>query len=555
MPLCSKTWTFLLLALGLAAPAVAQTGTITANPPGCHPALGSSTCEITLSWTSQNAPDAVVRVVFESGAFGGYVNHAPNKPAGVTIPWISATPRRFVLFEDDGPSATELASTPFITARPAQIRASCNGCLLGGAGSCSIDLAWEAPFAPPGSTVRTVIESTGAFGAWSHSSTSHAGLTIPWITLQQRRFVILAGPGTTGAPVLADSGIVQAVSSGLQTAVCRGGSNFQWFDLDVDPNEPNPALRCDRGPYGVLKAFAANQAAIRSALMDMHSNGQRVLRLGIHYSVNTANSGNATVPVDSAGRLGAGDLQNLEDLLEMVKDEDFEEIILTFFGHGKSDPNDSAVQLSCAGGPAGCVTVATLVDRAKNLIAQVRPVVRASGLAYRLDLRNEGMPVVSNAEATAYAHDLWSWYSATYGKLDTVGFSIVGDNAVNIANRVSNMGNVYGTDLPLVHQWHFYNRCVPDEGGLLTAAHDAMSQAGIPGPFIIGETYFQDALGAESLRTAIQATGREVLYLLQWPQLRPTYVGNVRKASCELFCPQVSVGSTVPFDEYTSRGF
>jgi hypothetical protein len=80
---------------------------------------------------------------------------------------------------------------------------------------------------------------------------------------------------------------------------------------------------------------------------------------------------------------------------------------------------------------------------------------------------------------------------------------------------------------------------------MFIAAHNKMVQMGIGNGagWIIGEAYYNDATAASGLRAAMDATGRPVFYLMQWPLER----GGA--------CQDATVAPPTAFNNYSSKGF
>jgi hypothetical protein len=75
-------------------------------------------------------------------------------------------------------------------------------------------------------------------------------------------------------------------------------------------------------------------------------------------------------------------------------------------------------------------------------------------------------------------------------------------------------------------------------------AYNSLNLAGYAGVgWIIGEAFYNDAVEAQGLQSAIQSTGQTVFYLTQWPLQSST--------ACQL----VSIAGVLDFTNYRSYGF
>lgn len=295
-----------------------------------------------------------------------------------------------------------------------------------------------------------------------------------------------------------------------------GGSNYDFYNLTGG---------CDREPYGVIDSFNAGRDTITAQLHQMYDAGQRRLRIGIFHQ-HAPDSG--TVMDSSSGDLSPVDRQQLTDLLAAVRAAGFQEIDVVFMPLGADDPhswssmNESAYQEDW------------------GVISRLHPLIAAAGIPYRIDLLNEGMPMSDQPALRAYTQRLWADYTAAFGSADTVGFSMT----VWIADRVTQMSAVYGSNPPSVFELHLYgDSWNGDEYQQFVEADQKMTALGYHQPWIIGETYFDDGTAADGIRRAIADTGRTVQYLTQWPLTRAQK------------CADVDQAPPVPFDAYHAAGF
>jgi hypothetical protein len=143
----------------------------------------------------------------------------------------------------------------------------------------------------------------------------------------------------------------------------------------------------------------------------------------------------------------------------------------------------------------------------------LRPIIASSGLAYRLDLFNEGIPDPSQpVAALQYVQRLWIDYTSRFGKADTVGFSVISDND----RRVRQFPTVYNGNFPNVFDFHFYENAYSN----FSVVHQACVDLGLPQSWILGEAFYDDAQEAKELKQVIRDTGQTVLFLTQWIQKR-----------------------------------
>jgi hypothetical protein len=296
----------------------------------------------------------------------------------------------------------------------------------------------------------------------------------------------------------------------------RGGSNYAWFQLDPD---------CRRGPYGVIANYHTAKSVIDQQLRDMFAKGQRRLRIPIYHGRRI---GGGTNLESFGGDLTPQCRENFKNLLATIRQIGFSEIIVGFFPQGYNQPlRWTAFQPD-------------IFAENWRLIRNLRPLIAAAGVPYRIDLANETSPDPAHPIALEYCQRLWNLYAAAYGTRDTVGFSIIVD-----AGRLQLLPAVYGNSpfgrhgRPNVLDLHFY----ADPATHFETAASMLRAAGYRQPWIVGETYFNDADEAGALRQAIRATHQKVLFLLQWPLSRGAA------------CRDVSLTPPLDFDQYIAHGF
>ncbi len=330
------------------------------------------------------------------------------------------------------------------------------------------------------------------------------------------------GGGTSGAGGDGgDAGVGgqggSAGSGGNPDPISHSGSNYAWYDLNG----------CNREPYGIVYNYHVARSTVQAQLQTMYDNGQRRLRIPIYFCHGCATG---TVMDSTGGNLSAQHRANLADFLADVHAKGFEEVMVGFFPQAANHPASWSSWSEA------------LFQENWNLIVNLRPIIAAAGIQYRIDLMNEGSPPSSLTQLREYCRKLWTNYEYTYGKNDTVGFSIPpGADSSDLQDRIQNIPYIYGGSFPYLYSLHFYNS---PHASFLTAnsAMNALSPSQTQG-WIVGETYYNDRPTAEALRSAITQTGRTVYYLTQWP------------ITTQWACPDVDVTPPSEIGEYQALGF
>src|SRR3954447_9286118 len=314
--------------------------------------------------------------------------------------------------------------------------------------------------------------------------------------------------------------LVSVAALAANLVLAPGGSNFSWYRVD----RPQPDV-CVREPYGVIPNYdkADGQSAIKDELAQMIASGQRRLRIGIFHG-HGFDTG--TVMDSTGGDLSPPNRRNLADLLAAVKAAGFTQIEVAFHPEGPAVGDWTRWNQA-------------LYDENWSLIRQLRPLIRAAGLPYWLDLSNEAIPTAQQPLVRRYSRTLWGDYTRAFGRDDTVGFSVIGDPA-----HVSQIPTVYGTTPPRVFDVHFYGGTSGmNEFELFRSSDALMARFGLRQPWIIGEAFYDDATAARGLRSAIAGSSRPVYYLTQWPLTRGSQ------------CADVDVPAPMSFGAYDAAGF
>jgi hypothetical protein len=313
------------------------------------------------------------------------------------------------------------------------------------------------------------------------------------------------------------------LAASLAIAQAQGGSNYGWYQING----------CDREPYGVIYNYDTQSQVINSQLQQMYNNGQRRLRIPIYHG-HGLNTG--TVMDSTGGNLSPQFRTNLANLLVEIRSIGYVEVEVGFFPIGATDPTQWDRN--------GAGYSEDSYQENWNVVYNLHSIIANAGFpVYRIDLINEGIPTSAQPALLQYTQHLWNDYVSVFGKNDTVGASVIVD-----ADRISQMPVVYGNSRygnhgsPYLFDIHLYDGSNPSQ--LFMTAYNSLNLAGYAGVgWIIGEAFYNDAVEAQGLQSAIQSTGQTVFYLTQWPLQSST--------ACQL----VSIAGVLDFTNYRSYGF
>jgi hypothetical protein len=308
--------------------------------------------------------------------------------------------------------------------------------------------------------------------------------------------------------------------SATATGAERGGSNYNFYHINSD---------CSRDQYGVIGQYDTARGTIDHQLKEMYANGQRRLRLVIFYGHGLYTG---TVLDSAGGNFAPRYRANLAALLAEIKAIGYRGLDFAFGPQLQNSPWQPQL------GGEWPQWREDMYQEHWHLIENLRPIFVASGLPYHIDLLGEAIPTATQPMYMRYTRRMWAEYTRTYGKSDTVGFSII---PAITPDRIAQMRKIYGDDPPPLFDLHMYH----DAYSYFTSAHERLARLGYGNiPWIIGETYYNDARDAKEFAQAIKDTGQKVLYLYQWPL--------TRKEGCQ---GAVDVPAPLQFNEYTARGF
>ncbi len=366
----------------------------------------------------------------------------------------------------------------------------------------------------------------------------------PWISVGSSCTFLLRSESVTGNEI--DSVTVvgqQAQSTPLITAQ-RGGSNHLYYRYP-DPSSGDSAYN-----YGIMLHYheAGVRQIVRNQLQQMYQNGQRSLRVLVHFA-HSPDTGFNTTPAESSrkcvvsttGSCPAGSeyfmplqyQQNLRDYLADIRTTGFERVMLALGPQWINDfysCNNSSIPVSLRQQLyAGSPLVNELIEESWGMAKELRAIAVGSGLPYLIDLSNEYMPptnlsdfgqcakdiVEGTATTPGYLRFLWGRYVANYGTQDTVGFSVIVGNVWDADNRLARMPQ-FLSPLPAVYSLHSYTGSGDVYGGL-QRAYQVTGNFGRR-PWIIGETDSRSPAAASAIRSFIlNHPQQQVLHVMQWP--------------------------------------
>ena len=278
----------------------------------------------------------------------------------------------------------------------------------------------------------------------------------------------------------------------------RGGSNYAWYNV----------VNCDREPYGILKNYHTGNVKriVQRQLANMYRQGQRGLRVPLFHARVV---GGGTNLKSDGGDLEPIHRENLANFLEDVRNAGFNNLLFGFFPVGDNDPNRWTNW-----------SESHFIEN-WNVVVNLRPIIISSGLNYKIDLRNEGAPADNQPVGKQYAMRMWDNYAGTFGRADTVGFSVPTGTAndpenVTMKARVRNLIEIYDNlphGRPFIWDFHIFD----DFLSRFNSVDEMLDELGEQDrEIIIGETYYNHRRTNFRLRYLAEPS-RIVQAVYQWP--------------------------------------
>jgi hypothetical protein len=541
------------------------TGTLTATPATVTIPAGQSTGTTTLNWTAQGASAFHVTVscgggaesLFASSGAGSYNQAAPWITVGANCAFRlrANTTTGPVLATANVTGVAGQAPTGSISASPTTVN------IPSGQSTGSSTISWNTSGVTQAHVRSSCAGATQTgFAVTGAGSFSQVANFIP----VGASCIFQLRADSAGGTLL---GSVTVTGQQTQTLITthRGGSNHLYY------RHPTPG---GGGGYDYGIALHYHEPGVRSTvqsqLQQMYANGQRSMRVFVHY-LHAPGATITTTPAESSRkcRVEVKDIrncpagseyflpeqyrQNLTQYLADIRSARFERVVVAIgpqwindFYHC-ADPGipESIRQQLYAGSPL----VNELFEESWGVAKETRAIAAASKLPYLIDLGNEYIPpsnltgcakdiIEGTASTQGYLRFMWGRYVANYGTQDTVGFSVIVGNSWDADNRLARMPQ-FLSPLPAVYSLHSYSGSGDIYGGL-RRAYTVTGNFGRR-PWIIGETDNRSTTAANDLRRfVLDQPQQQVLYVLQWPGFNCT-----TEAEC----------LPLDFSAFISRGF
>lgn len=549
---------------------VSQTpvGSIAASPATVVIPAGQTHGTTYLGWSASNADSFHVTVACDGGGEGLFASSGPGTHTQAA-PWIGVGMTcnfRLRAGTTSGPELGNVIVQGVAGAPPASgsISASPTTVLIpSGSTTGSSTINWNTA-----NTSQAVVLSSCAGGAQSVFATSGAGASgrvANFIPAGASCVFQLRADTASGALLGSVTVTGQQQTSVPLITTYRGGSNHLFY------RHP-PAGGAAGYPYGIALHYhePGVRSTVQGQLQQMYANGQRSLRVFVHYlhapgatigDTPAESSRKCRVEVKDVKNCPAGSeyflplqyQQNLANYLADIRSAGFERVMVAigpqwindFYGCASTQIPESIRQQLYAGSPL----VNELFEESWGVAKETRAITVASGLPYLMDLGNEYIPpsnltgcakdiIEGTASTPGYLRFMWGRYVANYGTHDTVGFSVIVGNSWDADNRLARMPQ-FLSPLPAVYSLHSYTGSGDIYGGL-RRAYTVTGNFGRR-PWIIGETDSRSTASADSLRRFVLDTPQQqVLYVLQWPGFNCT-----TEAEC----------LPLDFSAFISRGF
>lgn len=518
---------------------VTASGTITASPATVVIPTGQSTGTTNVQWTGNDGSTFYVTAncgsgeqLFASSGAGSYQQSAP---------WITVGTNCLFRLRAGTPTGRQLAQvtvTGVSGQLPSGSLSASPGTVLVPAGQTygSSTIAWNTAYVSQAYVMASC--NGGAQTVFATSAVGSSSKVATNIPAGGNCTYQLRANGSAGT-LLASTTVT---GQRLITAQ-RGGSNHLYYKVP-------PAGSGDSAyNYGIMLHYheAGVRSTVRAQLQQMYANGQRSLRVLVHYAHSPGGTF-TTTPAESSRKCRVSTSpcpagseyflplqyqQNLRDYLADIRAAGFERVMIAmgpqwindFYACNSTNVPLSLRQQLYAGSPL----VNELFEEAWGVAKELRGIAVSSGLPYLIDLGNEYIPpsnianfgqcakdiLEGTSTSSGYLRFLWGRYVGAYGTQDTVGFSVIVGNAWDADNRLARMP-LFLSPLPSTYSLHSYT----SSGNITAGLNRAYVVTGNFGrrPWIIGETDNRSTASADAIRSFILATPQQsVLHVMQWP--------------------------------------
>lgn len=299
-------------------------------------------------------------------------------------------------------------------------------------------------------------------------------------------------------------------ASGQQlVALEPGGSNYPMYS--VGDYLQNPTLDRWYAPGNlrpVIGTYAQDPSTVALQLQTMWNQGQRKIALVLWYADFSPDATLINTPVyghvvnSKNGALLPDHQSNLIQLLQVIRQTGFNELVFRFATQGASDP-----RVWAAWDEAAYTKNRNFITSTKSIIDSTLA-TGAPRVVYDLDVELGG---ISDGQAGPYARRLWHDFVLSNGTGATLGFSFAfapGRFTAAIANF-----DVEGIR-PQEYAFDIYG----NESQAFATIKSEMGDAGeLAKPIVVLESYHNDAVAGDAVAQARDTLGLNVRTLFQWP--------------------------------------
>lgn len=269
---------------------------------------------------------------------------------------------------------------------------------------------------------------------------------------------------------------------------------------------------CSWDGGGILHTYAKPgvDALVHDQLREMRLSGVESLRLIVWHMRDVARQRWGVVP-SRGGKLPSPYRESLIAYLTEVRRFGYRRLTVSFSPQWTNSPLRDNYD------PATLDENWAFIRDVRNLVVQHGPD------DVRFDLLNEGapsghLPEPQRVRMTRYVQRLWRRYVAAYGPDDATISVIAPETARDRGRRLENLLDALVADGQPLPGWFEIHVNYPS-GGVARGLHHADSilrARGYPQPLTIGETSYNDAAVASTIRTHTEGSERPLDEVVQW---------------------------------------
>ncbi len=284
-----------------------------------------------------------------------------------------------------------------------------------------------------------------------------------------------------------------------------GGSNYPTYNVQ---NYLNGGAWNAQNLQLTIGDYHLDPTTVQAQLKKMYDSGQRKIALPLWYSVYSSNiTGTRTKHLVkiNGGDMSAQHKQNLQNLINDIKAQGYNEICVRFMQQWLSNPKSWTNGWEETTYQQNWNFIVKTVNAVNSQLAN-------SNIRVTYDLGGE-MGGITRGESEAYVRRLWRDYNVVFGNVNTVGFTLA-YNKTRLSDYITNLKST-NIPLPLEYALDIYSDDfsveLKDISDVLIAHNEQHKNV------IIQETHYDDPDTFEDIIRESINNNLRIRTIYQWP--------------------------------------